>query len=92
VPRYIASVYILAICGMPILVQIVFIYTGRAATGIMRFEDFTFAGIAIPGNLQAGILALGLHEGAYMAEIFCAGIGAVDNGQSEAAKSLDMPP
>lgn len=90
--RYIASVYIWAVRGTPLLVQIVFIYTGLAAAGIMRFQDITFAGVTIPGNLQAGILALGLHEGAYMAEIFRAGILAVDKGQFEAAKSLGMPP
>ncbi len=36
-----------------------------AAAGIMRFQDWTFGALMVPGNLQAGILALGLHEGAY---------------------------
>lgn len=92
VPRAIASLYIWAVRGTPLLVQIVFIYTGLAAAGIMHFSDISFAGVTIPGNLQAGILALGLHEGAYMAEIFRAGIMAVDKGQTEAAKALGMPP
>jgi len=34
----------------------------------------------VPGNIQAAIIALGLNEGAYMAEIIRAGIGAVDKG------------
>ena len=40
--------------------------------------------------MQAGILALSLHEAAYMAEIIRAGIASVDPGQTEAAKSLGM--
>lgn len=91
-PRYFAAAYVWAVRGTPLLVQIVFIYTGLAAAGIMRFQDITLGPLTLPGNLQAGILALGLHEGAYMAEIFRAGILAVDKGQFEAAKSLGMPP
>ena len=90
--RYAASVYIWAIRGTPLLVQIVFIYTGLAAANIFRFEDVTLLGWTLTGSLQAGILALGLNEAAYMAEIFRAGISAVDRGQTEAAKSLGMTP
>ena len=36
------------------------------------------------------MLALGLNEGAYMAEIVRAGIISVDEGQTEAAQSLGM--
>ncbi len=85
-----ARAYILLMRGTPLLVQIVFIYTGLAAAGILRFHDMHLGGIVIAGNVQAGILALGLNEGAYMAEIFRAGIDAVDPGQTEAAKSLGM--
>ena len=90
--RHGASAYIWAVRGTPLLVQIVFIYTGLAAANVLRFEDVVVGGLTIPGNLQAGILALGLNEAAYMAEIFRAGIQAVDVGQAEAAKSLGMPP
>jgi polar amino acid transport system permease protein len=38
----------------------------------------------------AGMLALGLNEGAYMAEIVRAGIISVDEGQTEASKALGM--
>ena len=38
----------------------------------------------------AGMLALGLNEGAYMSEIVRAGIISVDEGQTEAAKALGM--
>jgi polar amino acid transport system permease protein len=40
----------------------------------------------------AGMLALGLSEAAYMAEIARAGILSVDKGQAEAAQALGMPP
>jgi len=40
--------------------------------------------------LQAGILALGLNYGAYMTEIFRAGIQSVGHGQVEAAEALGM--
>lgn len=90
--RVVSAFYLWVFRGTPLLVQIVFIYTGLAAAGLMRFHDITIGGLTIPGNLQAGILALGLHEGAYMAEIFRAGILAVDKGQFEAAKALGMPP
>ena len=76
--------------GTPLLVQIVFIYTGLAAANIFRFRDIDLGFAVIPGNIQAGIVALSLNEGAYMTEIVRAGILSVDSGQTEAAKSLGM--
>jgi polar amino acid transport system permease protein len=90
--NFLAASYIWIIRGTPLLVQIVFIYTGLAAANILRFNDITVFGVTFPGNLQAGILALAINEAAYMAEIYRAGIGAVDRGQFEAAKALGMPP
>ena len=87
-----ASAYIWVVRGTPLLVQIVFIYSGLAAAGILNFHDITLFGVTFPGNVQAGILALAVNEAAYMAEIFRAGINAVDKGQFEAAKALGMPP
>ena len=85
-----ARFYIWVMRGTPLLVQIVFIYTGLAAANIMRFHDWHLGFIVIAGNVQAAILALSLNEGAYMAEIIRAGIGSVDHGQDEAASSLGM--
>ncbi len=90
--NFLAASYIWIIRGTPLLVQIVFIYTGLAAAGVLRFNDITAFGVTFPGNLQAGILALAINEAAYMAEIYRAGIAAVDRGQFEAAKALGMPP
>lgn len=85
-----ARFYIWVMRGTPLLVQIVFIYTGLAAANFVRFHDVDVGLFVIAGNVQAGILALSLNEGAYMAEIIRAGIASVDHGQSEAASSLGM--
>jgi polar amino acid transport system permease protein len=82
--------YIWVMRGTPLLVQIVFIYTGLAAADIFRFHDIDLGFLVVPGNVQAGIVALSLNEGAYMAEIIRAGIASVDIGQTEAAKSVGM--
>ncbi|MBW4022880.1 MAG: amino acid ABC transporter permease [Proteobacteria bacterium] len=92
VARGAAGAYIWVVRGTPLLVQIVFIYNGLAAAGILDFHDLHVLGVTFAGNLQAGILALAINEAAYMAEIYRAGISAVDRGQFEAAKALGMPP
>lgn len=42
------------------------------------------------GALIAGFLAISLNAGAYMSEVFRAGIQSLDKGQSEAARSVGM--
>lgn len=42
-------------------------------------------------DFTAGALALGIHSGAYIAEIFRGSIQSIDRGQMEAARSLGMP-
>lgn len=88
--QFVARFYIWVMRGTPLLVQIVFIYTGLAAANIVRFHDVDLGLLVIAGNVQAAILALSLNEGAYMAEIIRAGIASVDLGQGEAASSLGM--
>jgi polar amino acid transport system permease protein len=88
--RGIVEFYVWLMRGTPLLVQVVFIYTGLAAANIFRFENIDLGFVVIPGNIQAGIVALSLNEGAYMTEIVRAGIRSVDSGQTEAAKSLGM--
>jgi len=74
----VASLYVSLIRGTPLLVQILFIYLALPQLGIV-----------LP-PLEGGILALGLNYGAYMTEIFRAGIQAVPRGQREAAQALGM--
>lgn len=89
--RGLADAYIWYFRGTPLLVQMVLLYFGLGVTHIYDFPDLRIATfIVITGAIQAGTLALGINEGAYMAEIIRAGIEAIDPGQMEAAKSLGM--
>ena len=74
-----ASLYVSLVRGTPLLVQIFFFYLALAEVGIV-----------LP-ILVAGIAALSFNYGAYMTEIFRAGIQAVPRGQREAAQALGMP-
>ena len=78
--------------GTPVLVQIALLYYGTPyLLGVDLFPlDIHLGGLDLQGAVLAGILALGVNEGAYMSEIVRAGILSVDPGQSEAAKSLGM--
>jgi polar amino acid transport system permease protein len=88
--RWITEAYIWYFRGTPLLVQMALLFFGLGVTHIYNFPDISFWGINITGPIQAGILALGVNEGAYMAEIIRAGIESIDPGQMEAAKSLGM--
>jgi polar amino acid transport system permease protein len=88
--RWLANIYVWFFRGTPLLVQITFLFFGLGVTGIYRFPEINLLGLAIPGAVQAGVLALGVNEGAYMSEIVRAGILSIDPGQLEAAKSLGM--
>ena len=90
--RSISGVYIWFFRGTPVLVQIALLYYGTPyLLGVDLFPlDIHIGGLDLAGAVLAGILALGVNEGAYMSEIVRAGILSVDPGQSEAAKSLGM--
>jgi polar amino acid transport system permease protein len=88
--RWLANFYVWFFRGTPLLVQITFIYFGLGVAGIWAWDRHPLFGV-ISGGIQAGVVALGLNEGAYMTEIVRAGILAIDPGQMEAAKSLGMP-
>ena len=74
--------------GTPLIVQMFLIYLALPQVGI-AFGD-PWADWLTLDVLTAGILALGLNYGAYMTEIFRAGIQSVGHGQSEAAEALGM--
>jgi polar amino acid transport system substrate-binding protein len=75
--RFLATAYIEFVRGTPMLIQVMFIYF---ASG-MFFN--------LPA-LTAGIIAVSLNSGAYIAEIIRSGLNSVDKGQEEAARSLGM--
>lgn len=82
----IATIYIDLIRGTPLLVQTFIVYYGFAQT--LRPTGFQWSNIG--GPFTAGVVALSLNAGAYMAEIVRGGIEAVDVGQVEAARSLGL--
>ena len=76
----ITSIYVLIMRGTPLLLQIVFIFFGLSIPSI---------GIVID-RFPAAILAFVLNYGAYLGEIFRAGIDSIDEGQYEAGQVLGM--
>lgn len=80
------TVYVDAVRGVPLIVLAFFIYFGvPQAVKMLGVQTFR-----LPA-LQAGTIALAMNCGAYMAEIFRAGIQSIDKGQMEAARSLGLP-
>lgn len=75
---FIAASFINVIRGIPIIVQLFYIY--------FVLPDF---GVSLTG-VQAGIIGLGLAYSAYQAENFRAAIEAIDKGQVEAAQTIGM--
>mgnify|MGYP003608321471 FL=1 len=73
----IATVYITIVRGTPLLVQIFLFY-------------FIVANIFELDRFIAGVLALGIFFGAYMAEVLRGAIQSIDKGQLEAANSLGI--
>lgn len=87
-----ALVYVDLVRGTPMLVQILFLYFGvpGLVSGITG-RPFTL-GPALDEYYPyvAGVTALGLNSSAYVSEIYRATLGAVDRGQTEAAKALGL--
>lgn len=90
--RFLSSAYIEVIRGTPLLVQLLIIYFSLPnglewiamkmgfSSNIFDMPDFAYC-----------VIALTINSAAYVAEIFRAGIQAVDKGQMEAARSIGMP-
>jgi polar amino acid transport system permease protein len=76
-----ASLYVSIVRGTPLLVQILFVYLALPQI---------IPAAADVDTLVLGIFALAFNYGAYMTEIFRAGIEAIPRGQIEAAQALGM--
>jgi polar amino acid transport system permease protein len=74
----VAGTLVNVIRGLPIIVQLFYIYFVLPDIGIQL------------SAFQAGVIGLGLAYSAYQAENFRAGIEAVDHGQLEAAQAIGM--
>jgi polar amino acid transport system permease protein len=92
VAQGVSGLYVSVIRGTPLLVQIWLIHLGLPQIGIELIGlGFPRLGeLFILRAIQSGILALSLNYGAYMTEVFRAGIQSVGHGQWEAARSLGM--
>lgn len=84
-----ASTYVEVVRGIPLLVQLFYIYF--ALGHVFRNLPETNALFIFLRNmppLVAAVSAMGICYGAYMGEVFRAGIESIDKGQTEAARSL----
>lgn len=92
----VASLYLWAFRGTPLLVQLIFWYNLSAiypvisvgfpfGPSLATFDANRFISVYV-----AALLGLGLNEGAYMSEIVRSGLNAVHPGQREAAQALGM--
>ena len=76
--RALATFYIWFIRGTPTLIQVFIVYFGFPQLGL-RLSPFV-----------AGVLALGVNSGAYVAEIIRSGLLAIPKGQAESAMALGI--
>lgn len=80
--RLFTDVYIEILRGTPVLLQLYFFWIFLPKIPVL--EEIS--------DLQCILIALVINASAYIAEIIRAGIGAVDKGQWEAAKSIGLTP
>lgn len=76
--QYPAEFYLWFVRGTPLLTQIFLVYFGLPQFGI-RLDPFS-----------AGVIALGLNGGAYVAEIIRGGLMSIPKGQRESSVALGM--
>ena len=88
VVKTVSGAYIAAFRSTPMLVQLSIIYFGLF--GVISIPRVTILGFVDLSRFIPGVVALALNSSAYVAEIFRAGILAVDAGQMEAARSLGL--
>ena len=77
--KWLAAIYVDFLRGTPLLVQIFLIYFALPVLTGIKMNPFVSA-----------IAACSINSGAYVAEIFRAGIQSIDNGQMEAGRSLGL--
>src|SRR4051794_20848856 len=91
----IAGFYVSFFRGTPLIVQMFLLYLALPPVGRNLAAEYAwlpdgFDQVLVLDAATAGIIALGLNYGAYMTEIFRAGIQSVAAGQGEAADALGM--
>lgn len=93
--RFLGTCYVDFFRGTPLLVQIVIVYFGLPEV-IRSLQDQLVRAYGITpffDNIPifvAAVVSCSLNSGAYIAEIFRAGVQSIEKGQMEAARSLGM--
>ena len=85
---FIATAYVEILRSTPVLVQIFIIYYG--VFGMIDLPSFQMFGFIKFNRFFPGVVALGMNSGAYLCEIIRAGIQSIDQGQTEAGRSLGL--
>jgi polar amino acid transport system permease protein len=94
--RWPATVYVSFFRGTPLFVQIMLIHFAVVPLLVNPVDGLLLSGDAARnlrqeyGALLSGVIALTLNAGAYISEVFRAGIQSIDRGQLEAARSLGL--
>lgn len=96
VVSFLSTCYVDFFRGTPLLVQIFLVYFGGPQV-LTVLQDFLMQNLGIPPMIDthippfvAAVISTSLNSGAYVAEIFRAGIQSIERGQMEAARSLGM--
>jgi glutamine transport system permease protein len=77
--RSLAGAYVEAVRGTPLIVQVMFLYFGVPMAVGLRIRPIT-----------AGIIAIAVNSGAYIAEIVRGAVQSIDPGQIEAGRSIGL--
>jgi polar amino acid transport system permease protein len=101
--RWLATTYVEVVRGTPILVQLLMWYFGVGVVlsqagfdpqnAAFQFMTVLQSNSLVPDGFTAffyGVIGLSFNYGAYLTEVFRAGIESVQKGQSEAALSLGL--
>jgi polar amino acid transport system permease protein len=94
--RWPATVYVSFFRGTPLFVQILLIHFAVMPVFVHPVDGLLVSGEAARelkqnyGAFLSGVVALTLNSGAYISEVFRAGIQSIDRGQVEASRSLGL--
>ncbi len=77
--RKLGGIYVETIRGTPLIVQVMFLYFGIPMASGIRIAPLT-----------AGIIAIAVNSGAYIAEIVRGAVQSIEPGQTEAGRSIGL--
>ena len=86
--KFLASAYVEVFRATPLMVQLFIVYFILLAD--LNLPTFKLFGLIRFERMIPGVIALSLNSAAYLSEIIRSGIQSIDQGQTEAARSLGM--